>query len=36
MDETPSDQESALLTRLNALKKSSVSFEPNEYGTNLS
>lgn len=36
MDETPSDQDSALLARLNALKKSSVSLEPNEYGTNAS
>lgn len=36
MDESPSDQDSALLTRLNALKKLSVSLDPNEYGISLS
>lgn len=35
MDKRPSDQDSALLTRLNALKNSSVSLDPNEYGTSL-
>lgn len=35
MDTDPSDQDNALLTRLNALKESSVSLEPSRYGATL-
>lgn len=35
MDKDPSDQDNALLTRLNALKESSVSLEPSRYGARI-